>query len=333
MLTSLIKGLWTALKTPKLVLLLWLWTLLLGLAAAMPARAWFSAALDRSPEAAGLLTRFSFGTFADLSKYHAIGPLTLLVAGITGIAIVALAGSAFVGGGMIEVIGSPADARTFMHRFFRGGGHFFWRFVRLAVTAAVLGGVAVAVTAAAAGAAVRPFTDSEWEPAGMFWGLVTAGLAGLVGLWFVLALDYARIRTARDGSRGMVRVYLGSLGFVARRLVGTYVIALACLAVTGALLVAYVAHEAAWTMSSWAAIGVLIATQQVIVLARAGVRVTQVAAEWHYYAAAVPVIPAVTPAAPVVAAAVEPAPAVPTEPPAGPATGPAVDRATPPRQD
>ncbi len=330
MLTSLIKGLWTALKTPKLVLLLWLWTLLLGLAAAMPARAWFSAALDRSPEAAGLLTRFSFGTFADLSKYQAIGPLALLVAGITGIAIVALAGSAFVGGGLIEVIGSPADSRTFMHRFFRGGGHFFWRFVRLAVTAAVLGGVAVAVAAAAAGAAVEPFTDSEWEPAGLFWGLVAAGLAGLIGLWFVLALDYARIRTARDGSRGMVRVYLGSLAFVARHVAGTYLIALTCLAVTGALLFAYVAHEAAWTMSSWAAIGILIATQQVIVLARAGVRVTQVAAEWHYFAAAAPLVPATSPVAAVTTAAVVSSPA---EPVAAPPDEPTPEAGVAPRQE
>ena len=325
MLTSLIKGFWTALKTPKLVLLLWLWTLLLGLAATMPAPAWFTAALDRSPEASGLLTRFSLGTFADLSKYQAIKPLELLVAGIAGIAIVALAGSAFVGGGMIAVIGSPADSRTFMHRFFRGGGHFFWRFVRLAVTALVLGGVAVAVTAAAAGAAVEPLTDSEWEPAGMFWGLVAAGLAGLVGLWFVLALDYARIRTARDGSRGMVRVYLGSLGFVARRVAGTYLIALTCLAVTGALLVAYVAHEAAWTMSSWAAIVVLVATQQVIVMGRAGVRVTQVAAEWHYFAAAAPPLPAVAPVAPAVT---EPAEDMP-----GPSARPAAEPGAEPRQD
>jgi hypothetical protein len=117
---------------------------------------------------------------------------------------------------------------------------------------------------------------------------VTLAVAGLLALWFVLALDYARIRVAREGNRGMARVYLGALGFVARHLVATYSIAILALVVAGMLLVAYVAHETVWSASTWAAIAVLVAVQQAIVLARAGVRVGQVSAEQCYFGRVTP---------------------------------------------
>ena len=51
-------------------------------------------------------------------------------------------------GGILEVLGSKEDARVFMHRFFRGGGHFFWRFLRLSVMAFVGGAIVAGVVAA-----------------------------------------------------------------------------------------------------------------------------------------------------------------------------------------
>jgi hypothetical protein len=148
-------------------------------------------------------------------------------------------------------------------------------------------------------------SDSEWEPAGLFWGLVTLAVAGLVALWFVLALDYGRIRVAREGNRGMLRVYVGALGFVARHVVATYGIAILALVGTGALLLAYVAHETVWSASTWSAILVLVGAQQLIMLARTGLRVAQVGAEWQYYRTS----------APAAAAVVRPAFSIPEAPP------------------
>lgn len=286
MVISFVKGLWTAIRNPKLVLLLWSWNLLLGLAAVMPARAWFGGALDTATEAGALLTRFNFGTFSDLSKYNDVAPMTLLVASLLGVGIVALAGNAFMNGGILEVIGSPADTRPFMHRFFRGGGHFFWRFVRLNVAAFVAGAVVAGVVLAGTGAVVDRLPDSEWEPAGLLRGAVPLALAGLCGMFFVIALDYARIRTSRDDGRSMVRTYAAALGFVGRRLLGTYGITFLYLVAVCGLLLAYVAHEAVWTTATWRAIWLLIGVQQAILIARTGLRVAQVGAEWHYFAAA-----------------------------------------------
>jgi hypothetical protein len=96
--------------------------------------------------------------------------------------------------------------------------------------------------------------------------------------------------------------------FVARHVFATYAIGiLACVAVA-ALLLAYVAHEAAWTTSTWAAIGILIVTQQAIALARTWVRVAQIASERHYFLRVSPAPVAVAPVPAAVPAAEPPAP-------------------------
>lgn len=318
MVTSIVKGIWTTLKHPKLVLLLWVWHLLLALAAAWPARAWFGSALDTRPEAASLLARFNFGTFVDLSKYYEVSPMAFLMASMTGLALVAIVGSAFMMGGMLEVMGSEGDGRTFMHRFYRGGGHFFWRFTRLGICGGVAAAIVGGIVAAAVGAATNPLTKSEWEPAGMVWGAVTVVVAVLAASWFVLALDYARIRVARDGGRGMARAYAGGVVFVARHVLASYTIAILACVVVAVLFVAYIAHETVWTTGTWATIGILIATQQAIAFARTGVRVAQVAAEREYFLRASPAQPAEPAATPV---PVVPAPTVPVEtPPPAPTT-------------
>jgi hypothetical protein len=333
MVTSIIKGLWATIKNPKLVLLMWFWSLLLACVAALPARRFFRTALDFGTETTGLLTRFNWGTFADLSKYNEILPFSLLTSAMVGVGIMALIGNAFVNGGIIEVIGSPADSRTLMHRFFKGGGQFFWRYTRLGILGWMLGAVSAGVVATALSAATARLGDSEWEPAGTVQMLAVMAVSGLVGLLFVLALDYARIRVAREDGHRMVQAYFSAMGFVVRRVWGTYGIALVYLVFVVALLLAYVAHETVWSTSTWSAIWVLIAVQQVIMMARAGLRVMEVGAEWHYSLGGLPapgrVAPA--PAEPPVRVIADPIPATPTE--RGPARAEPVSEANQARED
>ncbi len=283
MITCTLKGLWTTVRNPKLVLLLWTWNLLLAFAGGIPALVWLSGALNSRVETESLLTQFNLGAFADLGKYSEASPFSFLWASAAGVALIALVGSAFMNGGILEALGSEDDGRSFMHRFHRGGGHFFWRFIRL--SAAAFTGVAIVfgIAAALRSKVMTPLSDSEWEPAGMFWGLVMLAVTGLVAEWFLLALDYARIRVARDGSRAMLPAYFGAMRFVARRFVATYGLAILALGFLGALFVAYLACETAWTASTWLAILALAGVQQVVVLARTGLRVTQVAAEREYF--------------------------------------------------
>ena len=132
MTASIRAGLRAAARHPKLVCLLWAWYGLLALVPALPAWTWWNGVLGSSPEAASVLKRFDLGVFLDLTARQGMSGLGLLAGAAAAAAAVAFVSSAFAFGGMLEVFGSEDDRRSFMHRFFRGGGHFFWRFFRLA---------------------------------------------------------------------------------------------------------------------------------------------------------------------------------------------------------
>lgn len=332
MFNSLANGLRAAARQPKLVAFIWAAYFVLSLVPVLPGLAWLRAGLDFSPAAADALKRFDFGLLYDLRNYDRTSTFQMLAMTMAVAGMVAVVGSAFVVGGILEVLGGADDRRTFMHRFARGAGRFFWRFVRLAITAGVCAVLATGVVAALVGAVTAPLGKSEWEPGGYLAGLlVVLSVAGTAAL-FLLALDYARIRVARDDSRKMLRAYFGALGFVVRHLVGAYGIAIGIVAILASVVLLYVAYETNSPVASTSAlIAVLFVFQQLTVVARVFLRVSLIGAERAYFARMSPV-PAMA-IAPVVPSDAE-QPAVPSdaEQPAVPsgAEQPAVAPGTPP---
>jgi hypothetical protein len=309
MTASITEGLRAAARHPKLVLLTWAWYGLLALVPTLPAWAWWNAVLGYSPEGASVLRRFDLGVFLDLTRSEGASGLSLLMAAAAAAGIIALVSSAFVFGGVLEVLGSEDERRSLMHRVFRGGGHFFWRFVRLALMAIVCLVLVTGAVSALMGAITSPMKDSEWEPAGYLAGLVSILVVVVVAAFFLIALDYARIRVARDDSRSMLRAYFGGLGFVLRHLFATYVIAIAVLAALAVLMALCVAYETkAPAAGTWGAIVMLFVLQQAVVFGRVFLRVTLIGAERHFHMMALPKPVFVVSAEP-------PAPAVDVPPP------------------
>jgi MFS family permease len=262
---------------------------LLALVPAVPAWTWWNGVLGDSPEAASALKRFDLGVFLDVIAGKGINGFGLLVGAAAAAGIVAAVSGAFAFGGILEVFGSEEDRRPFMHRFFRGGGHFFWRFFRLAIMAGVCLLVATAAASALLTVVTTPIGESEWEPAGYLAGIVSIAVTIAVAALFLLALDYARIRVARDDSRSMLKAYASGIGFVLRRLFTVYGIAVAILVLEIALILCYVAYETnAPAAGTWAAIGVLFVIQQVVVLGRLYFRVAMIGAERVFYEKAQP---------------------------------------------
>ena len=289
MTASIKEGLRSAVRHQKLTWLIWAWYGLLALIPAFPAWNWWNAVLGASPEAASALKRFDIGVFLDLTRSQGVGGLGLLSAAAMAAATVAIVSSAFVFGGVLEVFGSEDDQRPFMHRFYRGGGHFFWRFFRLALTAGVCTVLAVGIVAGPVARSLAHFANTEWEPAGYLFGLVVALTVALIAGLFLLALDYARIRVARDDSRRMLKAYFGGLRFVLRHLFAAYGIAIAIAVALAVLMAVYVAYETkAPAAGSWGAIGLLFLLQQAVVLGRVFLRVTLVGAERHFHVKALP---------------------------------------------
>ena len=300
MFSSLANGLRAAVKQPKLVALLWAGYFLLSLVPALPGLAWLRAGLDFTPASAEALRRFDFGLLFDLRNYDRSNVLSLLFLTMAAAGMVALVASAFAMGGILEVLGGGSqdgDRRTFMHRFARGGGHFFWRFIGLALTAGVGCVLAASVVAAAVGAVTAPLGESEWEPGGYLAALLLIPSVGGTAALFLLALDYSRIRVARDDGRRMLRAYFSGLGFVVRHLVGAYGIALGIVAMLASVVLLYIAYETTSPVASTSAlIAVLFVFQQVTVVARVFLRVSLVGAERSYFARMTPA-PAVVVAA------------------------------------
>lgn len=289
MTASIKAGLRAAVRHPKLVWLIWAWYGLLALVPALPAWSWWNGVLGSSPEAAAVLKRFDLGVFLDLTAGKGINGIGLLTGAAAAAGVVAFVSSAFTFGGILEVFGSDDDQRSFMHKFFRGGGHFFWRFFRLAIMAGVCLVLATGAVSALMAAVTSPMSKSEWEPAGYLGGIATMVVVAAVAALFLLALDYARIRVARDDSRRMLKAYASGLGFVLRRLFTVYGIAIAIVLLLVGLVLCYVAYETnAPAAGTWAAIAALFVIQQIVVLGRVFLRVALVGAERHFHLTALP---------------------------------------------
>jgi len=289
MTASIRDGLRKAARHPGLVGLLWAWYGLLALVPALPAWTWWNGVLGSSPEAASVLTRFDLGVFLDLVVNPGVNGLGLLAGAAAAVSAIAVVSSAFAFGGMLEVFGSERDRRPFMHRFFRGGGHFFWRFFRLALVAGACLVLATGAVSAFMTGVTSPMGESEWEPALYLAGLANIAVLLAVAALFLLALDYARIRVARDDSRSMLKAYVTGLGFVLRRVATAYGIAIPFVGLLAMLAALYLAYETnAPAAGSWGAIAVLFLVQQAVVAGRVFLRVGLVGAERHFHDTALP---------------------------------------------
>jgi len=289
MTASISEGLRLAIRHPRLVFLLWAWYGLLALVPALPAWTWWNGVLGSSPEAAAVLTRFDLGVFLDLVSTQGVNGLGLLAGAAMAAAAIAFVSSAFAFGGILEVFGSDGEPRTFMHRFFRGGGHFFWRYFRLALIAGVCLVLATGAVSALMTGATAPMRGSEWEPAGYLLGVANLAVLFGVAALFLLALDYARIRASRDDARSMLKAYASGLAFVLRRLLSTYGIAVPFVGALAVLAILYLAYETNTPAAgSWGAIALLFLVQQFVVIGRVFLRVGLVGAERHFHVMALP---------------------------------------------
>lgn len=275
-------GLVRAARQPALATVLWFWTALLAAVAALPASAILGAAFDFSPEGDRLLDGFSIRLIEEALQYDRSPAGGAVLAVVAGLALVALLGNAFFAGGVLEVLVEKDEERAFLHRFMRGAGCFFARFLRLLVLAGAAALVAGIVVSLAFGSIGSAFADSRSELIQLLSGLlVPIGLL-LVAAFSTLVLDYARIRMALDEERSAVRAWWDAVRFLVWQFRGVFVIAslygLAALVLYG-LSLAYQLNAASDT---WLLITMLVIVQQATVWTRSLLRVGSYAAALEF---------------------------------------------------
>lgn len=268
-----------ALGRPRLIAALWLWNALLGLVIGWGVSRWLGAAFDYSPEADRALRHFSFGLLAELVQYDRFSPPTFAGGAATGLIAIAAISNALVAAGILEVL-TTEDTRPLLHRFLRGGGHFFGRFLRLLIVTGLALVLGWTIVGAITSPIVRAIGESSWERTWLLASILRLAVLGLVVALAMAILDVARTQVVISATeqRGMLRAWLrGARATFAHGwpLAGVYVVLgiawLACAAIGLAIVFAV-------TPTNWAAIGLLILVQQGFVFARGGLRVARAGA-------------------------------------------------------
>jgi len=264
------EGLVAARRAPRLAVTLWLVNLALALSAGVPAFLALRSAIGERPGADALADGFSFGILFDLVETQP-GLLGGLVLSAVGVAFLGLLVGAAATGGTLEVLASRDD-RPFAHRFGRGAGRFFVRFVRAGLLAGLVAGPLMA-----AGGRMR--RESGAEVASQLVSLGAVLLAGLVVLLALLALDAARIRIVREDARRVLPLLRSGFAVVLGHPVkwlGTWAVNAALGALALALYLAF-RHEV--PAGTGPLVLLMALAQQAFVLTRAWLRVVLLGSE------------------------------------------------------
>ena len=269
LLTATAVALRHAIRNPRLVLLLWGAHLAIAAVAFYPAMRFLDRTLAHAPAGDEFLRRFSLPLFGDVMRsgrawFESFPQLLTLVFVLT------LLWNVLAAGGALESLLSGDPARM-AHRFGRGAGRFFGRFLRMGLAAAP---AALLVAGVLAGPifAVRASLDDNAEGAQHWLGLAGFLVALFAILLVQLALDLARIRVARDDIRKGVRVFRATLRAVLRRPWQVLAIWLPLAAAFVAIAALYLGFKGLLPAGGGLLL-VLFLAQQLFMIARAGMRV------------------------------------------------------------
>lgn len=247
-----------------------LWLVNAGLAAAIiPATwIWWRRTADL-PEADPLLGRFRIGVFLELARADDGRGLATIAAIAAAVLVAGMAASAFTSGGVLHRLLHP-KADSAAGGFFRGAGHFWWRFLRLSL---VGGLVAAGAGIATLGLTYLGMTPVRATGAWMVAVIVEVGAPALVLAFFFAALDCARVLIAVGDDRRVLRAWFSGLLFVVRHPVVIGGLAMTIAFLWLLLAAIYLGAARMVSASAMSAIVATIVIQQLFILLRGALRV------------------------------------------------------------
>ncbi len=301
-----VRGVVEAASLPRLALVLWLANLTLAGLVALPVALDLHRLLAHAPAGDALRDAFSVGLGRELAR--ASNGFGAMGGGLAASAAIALLLAPLLAAGTLEILLSR-DRRTLGHRFGRGAGRFWGRFLRAGLVALPTAALAAAVLGGPWFFLRHRLADTATETTRLALGLAGVAGAGLGILLALLALDFARIEIARDDGRQPMRTFWRALRIVLRHPLRALGVWSANLLFLLAALGLYLLLRRLLPATSWPAIAVLVVAQQGFTLIRAGLRVALWSAEigllnevWPRRQAAVPAVdiaPVSPPAGPI----------------------------------
>lgn len=271
-----------ALGTPRLILLLYCFNLLLAIPAAQAFRATLQEEFGRSLAPQRLLAGFDFTVFADFMNLHG-GAVNAALRAIVPLVALGMIMAPFLSGAAIAAIRTEG-IRPSVRTMFRDGGLYYGRLFRLLllfglVTVLLLG----AGSTLLAGIVSAVDDDAVSEISSVVAAFIGAGLIGLLLTIVFAAAEFARIAAVAGNSRRMVRAAFGGFSFAFRN-IGTIAGLLLLFAVAAAVLIAaYWWLEGILPAESGSSIALLFLLQQLFIVFRIVLRIALIAGENHVY--------------------------------------------------
>ena len=227
-----------------------------------------------SPETDPLLERFRIGLFLELTRADDGSGLAAIVTTALAVLAAGVVVGAFASGGVLQRLLYPAEDRT-VAGFFRGGGRFWWRFLRLTIMTGVAASIA-AVGASLPVLLVLP-PDRALAAGGMAGVAVELLPAALVIAFFSAALDCARVRIAARDERGVIRAWFGGLWFAVRHLLAVGALGVVVLVIWLILAWGYLSAARGLAGAAMSAILLTIVAQHLFMFLRSALRVAWLA--------------------------------------------------------
>lgn len=280
MITTCLRSAWrAAFGHGGLALTLWIWNAVLALVAGVATWRWFDTAFAYAPESDKLLERFHIGLAIELMQYDRFSPLTLLNGAVLALVVIGAVSNPLVAGGVMEIL-IWQDRRPALHRFFRGAGHFFTRYLRLLIISAVAALLLFVVVGALTRLITAALGESSWERTWLAAAIGRLVLLGAVVGFVAAVLDIARaqVATADGESRGMLRVWFGAARLAMRHIGVVAALGVSYVVVTGLLIAAFMLVSGAFPARTWVGIAALFVIQQAFMIGRAGLRVARAGA-------------------------------------------------------
>lgn len=276
------QGLQVVLRTKRMWLVFWVYTVAFALAVAAPAAALLWGSLGHSLYAGRMLEDFDIQWVSEFLLETRGWPVAAFSPLVALVAAGYLLGMTFLTGGALAVFASREPVYE-SGQFYRGCGKNFGRLFRLLLVSLVFYGMVLAANAGLARLGSRVWSEGIQERPLVIFGWLRGGAALALLLLVNMVFDYAKIRLVVEDSRRAARAAWAAFALAARnpgRTTGTYVL-VGAIGVALLLVYAAILRAVPRTELHWLALALVI--QQTLVPARMAVKLLLLASEMGVY--------------------------------------------------
>ena len=266
-LKAYIKGLASALSILRMSMLIFFFTLLIGLMVAIPFKSTLTNMVGHSMLPSVLLSDFDYTSYEDIMRNYGdvIKPFVQIM---FWVGLVYLIFSIFFAGGILNYFQNK-DNKFSIKSFFEGCGKYFFRFLRLSVIVIILNMIITLIVYIPLGMVISHFAETVESEASLFYIGVGGVMIYLVLLILSLIIsDYTKIKLVTENTTKVFSTFWQSIQFTFRHLFGTYTLYVLLAIVPILFFVFYYFIESTIGMTSGVTIVVMFVIQQFFIWVR-----------------------------------------------------------------